>query len=72
MKLKIVFSVDPTGMSQDVTEVINFPKNTCLFCLHDKRHNIGRLYNEVKKSLEYKGYNSDDLDFLQIMKIYTM
>ena len=56
MKLKVVFTNDPTGMSKDITEEIIIPSEICLFCSHDSRLNIRRLETEVKVALEYKGY----------------
>lgn len=64
--LKVIFSIDATGIDKDITEEINIPSDVCLYCLHDKDN---RFYNEVKKALEYKGYNSSY--FLQIMKVYV-
>jgi hypothetical protein len=65
--LKVTFSIDATGFAQDITEQINIPNDVCLYCLHDKDN---RLHNEVKKALEYKGY---DLEyFFQLMKVYVL
>lgn len=65
--LKAVFSIDPTGISKDITEEINIPKDVCLYCLSDKDN---RFYQEVKKAIEYKGY---DLScFFQLMKVYAV
>jgi len=57
-KLKVVFGLDPTGFELDITEEVIIPSDVCLFCNHDSRFNISRLHDEVKKSLEYKGYDT--------------
>lgn len=64
-KLKVVFSIDPTGFAQDITEEISIPNDTCLYCLHDKDN---RFYNEVVKAIDNKGY--DLRYFFQLMKVY--
>jgi hypothetical protein len=58
-KLKVTFSNDPTGMDMDITEEVLIPSNVCLYCNHDSRLHIDRIRDEVKKSLEYKGYDLD-------------
>ena len=65
LSLKVTFSVDPTGYDQDITELISIPKDVCLYCLHDKGN---RLHNEVKKALEYKGYNF--IYYFKLLKVY--
>lgn len=68
MKLKVIFSIDPTGMDKDISEDIILPSNLCVYDFHDKK--VNRFYNEVRKALEYKGY---DLRYhLSILKIYTL
>lgn len=70
MKLKVTFGIDPTGFDKDITEEIVIPSNVCLFCCHDSRHSISRLHNEVKKALEYKGY---DLKWhFSLLKVYSL
>lgn len=70
MKLKVVFGIDPTGHDLDITEEINIPSDICLFCCHDSRLQIQRLHIEVKKALEYKGY---DLKwYFSLLKVYTL
>lgn len=70
MKLKVVFGIDPTGFAKDITEEITIPKDVCLFCCHDYRQQIQRLHDEVRKALEYKGY---DLDWhFSLLKVYTL
>ena len=65
--LKVVFGIDPTGMDKDITEEIKIPSDTCLFCFHDKN---SRLVSEVRKALEYKGY---DLKYhFSLLKIYVI
>ena len=70
MKLKVTFSTDPTGFEQDITEVIDIPADTCLFCNHDARLDIPRLYNEVKNALESNGYNLTY--YFELFKIYVV
>jgi len=70
MKLKVTFSTDPTGFEQDITEVIDIPIKTCLFCNHDTRLNIPRLYNEVKNALESNGYNLTY--YFKLFKVYVV
>ncbi len=71
IKLKVVFSIDPTGMElKDITEEIVIPSDICLFCLHDVHQNIYRLQQEVKKALEYKGY--DFSMCFNLLKVYTI
>ena len=70
MKVKVVFGVDPTGHDLDITEEIVIPSNICLFCCHDSRLQISRLQHEVKKALEYKGYNLKY--YFSLLKIYTL
>ena len=65
MALQVIFSIDPTGYDQDITEHISIQSDICLYCLHDKSN---RLVDEIKKSLEDMGY--DLSDYFQIMKIY--
>ncbi len=66
VKLKVIFSIDPTGFEKDIEELILIKNETCLYCLHDKEN---RLINEIKTKLTNKGY---DLNYyFQIMKIYT-
>ena len=65
--LKVTFSIDATGFTQDITEEINIPSDVCLYCLHDKAN---RLRNEVMKALEYKGY--EVRYFFQLMKVYVI
>lgn len=67
MKLKVVFSIDPTGSDWDITEEIVIPKETCLYCLHDKEN---RLVKEVMKALEYKGYEFEF--YFELMKVYVI
>ena len=67
MTIKVTFSTDATGFEQDITEEINIPSEVCLYCLHDKDN---RFHNEVKKALEYKGY--DLKHFFQLMKVYVL
>jgi hypothetical protein len=70
MKVKVVFGLDPTGHDLDIIEEITIPSNTCLFCCHDSRLQIPRLHNEVKKALEYKGY---DLKwYFLLLKVYIL
>lgn len=71
IKLKVVFSIDPTGMDMnDIAEEINIPSDICLFCLHDSRLKINRLQDEVKKALEFKGY---DLEHnFSLLKVYSI
>lgn len=57
MKLKVEFNNDPTGMGNDITETVIIQDGVCLFCQNDNNQNINRLSNEVKKALEYKGYD---------------
>ena len=66
-KLKVTFSIDPTGFDKDITEVITIGSETCLCCLHDKDD---RFIREVKKAIESKGY--DISYYCRIMKIYTL
>lgn len=67
MNLEITFSIDPTGFAQDITETIEFPKELCLYCLHDKSN---RFIDECKKILqENLGY--DLTYYFEIMKIYV-
>lgn len=71
INLKVNFSIDPTGMElKDITEEIVIPSDVCLFCLHDANHNIRRLQQEVKKALEYKGY--DLSRYFDLMKVHTL
>lgn len=71
INLKVVFSIDPTGMElKDITEEIVIPSDVCLFCLHDANQNIRRLQQEVKKALEYKGY--DLTMYFNLLKVYTV
>ena len=70
MKLKVVFGLDPTGYDLDIEEVINIPSNTCLYCCHDSRLNIPRLHDEVKKSLESKGY--DLRYYFNLLKVHSL
>lgn len=70
MKLKVVFTNDPTGMSNDIAEEIIIPENVCLFCLHDSRLKINRLSKEVKTALEYKGY--DLRLYFGLLKVYSI
>ena len=65
--LKVTFSIDATGFAQDITEEINIPSDVCLYCLHDKDN---RLHSEVKKALEYKGYELRY--YFQLMKAYVV
>ncbi len=71
MKLKVVFTDDSTGMAKDIIEEINIPSDVCLWCCHDSRHNIHRLHNEVKKALEYKGYDFKYGNF-HLWKVYSI
>lgn len=64
--LKVIFSIDPTGFAQDITEEINIPSDVCLYCLHDKDN---RLHNEVKNQLKYK---YDLRYYFQLMKVYVI
>lgn len=64
--LKVIFSIDPTGFKQDITEEINIPSDVCLYCLHDKDN---RLHNEVKNQLKYK---YDLQYYFQLMKVYVI
>ena len=66
-KLKVVFSIDPTGFSSDIIEHIFISNDICLYCLHDKDN---RFLNEVKKAIEYKGY--DLTSYFELMKVYTL
>lgn len=70
MRLKVTFGVDPTGFAKDITEKVIIPKDVCLYCCHDSRHNISRLHNEVKKALEYKGYDLEQ--WFTLLKVYTL
>ena len=70
MKLKVIFNNDPTGMSRDFTEEIAIPKDVCLFCLHDYKHNMNRLAKEVKTALEYKGYGFTEA--FHLLKVYSV
>ena len=63
INLKVVFSIDATGSDKDITEQIIIPNDVCVYCLHDKDN---RFHNEIKKALEYKGY--DLRYFFQLMK----
>jgi hypothetical protein len=67
MNLKVVFSIDATGSDKDITELIIIPNDVCVYCLHDKDN---RFHNEIKKALEYKGY--DLRYFFQLMKAYVL
>ncbi len=70
MKVRVVFGIDPTGYDLDITEEIVIPSDICLFCCHDSRLQISRLQEEVKKALEYKGY---DLKwYFSLLKVYTL
>jgi len=70
LTLKVVFGVDLTGQKLDITEIVYIPANVCLYCNHDSRLEISRLHDEVKKALEYKGY---DLDlYFSLLKVYTI
>ena len=70
MKVKVVFWLDPTGHDLDITEEIIIPSNICLFCCHDSRLQISRLHDEVRKALEYKGY--DLRMYFSLLKIYSL
>lgn len=71
-KLKVVFRTDPTGFSKDITEEVFIPSEVCLFCCHDSRLKISRLYDEVKKALEYKGYDlSSEYAHFELLKVYV-
>ena len=67
MKLKVIFSLDPTGMTDDSVEIVEITLNNCLYCLHDKEN---RLVEEVKLALDDLGYNVDY--YCEIMKIYAI
>ena len=54
MKLKVVFSIDPTGLAQDITEIITVDDGTCLYCSHDDDN---RLHNVVRETLTKKGHD---------------
>lgn len=69
-KLKVSFGLDPTGMDLDITEEVIIPDNVCLYCLHDSSLKINRLHDEIKKALEYKGY--DTKYYFHLLKIYTL
>lgn len=71
-KLKVVFSLDPTGFDKDITEEILISSTTCLFCCHDKRHGINRLYNEIVDALEQKGYDFELHYFFSLLKVYVV
>jgi len=71
MKLLVAFNTDPTGMSFDIRETINIPKDICLYDFHDHRLNVpNRLHTEVKKALIYKGHYIDS--YFNLLKIYTV
>ena len=65
-RLEVIFSIDATGFSKDITEQVNISDDVCLYCLHDKEN---RLRNEVKKALENKGY--DLRYYFQLMKVFS-
>ena len=67
MKVKVIFSLDATGLEHDITEIIDVPSKTCLYCLHDK---TSRLFNVIIEALTNKGY--DTTIFFQVMKIYVV
>jgi hypothetical protein len=68
--LKVVFSIDATGSAKDITEKIFIPSNIWLYSFHDKDNY--RLYDEVKRALEYKGYDFKPYYFFQLMTISTL
>ena len=70
MKLKVAFSIDPTGFDQDIIVEVNIPYNICLYCMHDHRLKISRLYQEIEKSLDYKGYNLKH--YFLFLKVYSL
>ena len=67
MKLKVIFSIDPTGIADDIEAVVNITSNNCLYCLHDKEN---RLLEEVKLALDDLGYQTDY--YFEVMKIYAV
>ena len=68
MKLKIIFSTDPTGSAKDIIETITIIPNTCLYCLHDKTFN--RFEDNIKSLLKEKGHIIEY--YFQIMKVYSI
>jgi len=72
MKLKVVFSIDPTGFDPDIVEIITIRNGVCLFCNHDQRlknHAINRVFKEVRSELTRIGY---DLRYhFNLLKVYT-
>lgn len=66
VKLKVIFSNDPTGSTQDIEELVFINSYVCLYCLHDKEN---RLINEIRALLINKGY--DLRYYFEIMKIYA-
>lgn len=67
MKLKVVFSIDPTGFAQDITEIITIPFGSCVLSCCTKE---SMLNNLVKSELETKGY--DTRYFFQVMKAHVI
>jgi hypothetical protein len=67
INLNVTFSIDSTGSDKDIIEQIIIPNDVCVYCLHDKDN---RFHNEIKKALEYKGY--DLRYFFQLMKAYVL
>lgn len=65
MKLKVVFSIDPTGFAQDITELVTIPVGTCLLSCCTKTSILTEL---IKSKLEAKGYNTRY--YFEIMKVW--
>ena len=68
MKLRVVFTDDPTGMSKDITKEIDIPSEECLYDIHDKTN---RLYNLIKTTLEYQGFDFSYFPFT-LWKVYVI
>ena len=69
MKLKVAFSIDAT--TKDITEEIIIPSDICIYCHCDWLHHDNSLRNEIRKALEYKGYDFSQTDF-ELLKAYTL
>ena len=75
IKVKVVYTLDPTGMSLDIsTELVIILKNdeilNTLYCCHDKQN---RFYHLIKDALIDKlKLNEMDIYSLHIWKIYAL
>lgn len=65
MKFQVAFCPDPTGMGQDITDTIELPEETCLFCCCD--HSSSRFPMVIKREIAAKhGYAEHDIHLLKV------